>query len=151
MIEIAQFAPQHAQGIIKLILPIQQDEFQIPITLGEQPDLEDIPGFYQQGNGNFWVALNDRKVVGTVALLDIGSHQAALAKDVCRSLLSRHRASGCQATTRSPFQVVPNSRCSRHFTLAPLPSSLQLIGSMRKTASSRSCAPSCPMLFQSWL
>ena len=80
MIEIVQFAPQHAQGIVKLILPIQQDEFQIPITLDQQPDLENIPGFYQQGNGNFWVALDDHEVVGTVALLDIGNKQAALRK-----------------------------------------------------------------------
>ena len=80
MIEIVQFAPQHAQGIVKLILPIQQDEFQIPITLDDQPDLEDISGFYQQGIGNFWVALNDHEVVGTVALIDIGNKQAALRK-----------------------------------------------------------------------
>jgi GNAT superfamily N-acetyltransferase len=80
MIEIVQFAPQHTHSVIKLILPIQQDEFQIPITLDEQPDLQDIPGFYQQGDGNFWVALDDHEVVGTAALLDIGNKQAALRK-----------------------------------------------------------------------
>lgn len=40
----------------------------------------DIPGFYQRGVGNFWVALNDGEVVGTVALLDIGDGNAALRK-----------------------------------------------------------------------
>jgi N-acetylglutamate synthase-like GNAT family acetyltransferase len=80
MIEISPFAPQHAAGVLGVILPIQQTEFGIPITLEAQPDLRDIRGFYQQGNGNFWVALDHEDVVGTVALLDIGNNQAALRK-----------------------------------------------------------------------
>jgi N-acetylglutamate synthase-like GNAT family acetyltransferase len=80
MHQIVPFAPEHAEGVVAVILPIQQAEFGIPITLDAQPDLEDIPGFYQRGDGNFWVALADGKVVGTLALLDIGSHQAALRK-----------------------------------------------------------------------
>ena len=63
-----------------LIVGIQRDEFQIAITLEDQPDLQDIPAFYQQGAGNFWVALAEGEVVGTVALLDLGNHQGALRK-----------------------------------------------------------------------
>jgi N-acetylglutamate synthase-like GNAT family acetyltransferase len=63
-----------------VILPIQQSEFGIPITLAAQPDLLDIPGFYQRANGNFWVALHRSGVVGTLALLDIGNGQGALRK-----------------------------------------------------------------------
>ena len=55
MIQIVPFAPQHVEGVGALIVGIQRDEFQIPITLEDQPDLQDIPGFYQQGAGNFWV------------------------------------------------------------------------------------------------
>lgn len=80
MIEIAPFSPEHAAGVVAVILPIQQSEFAIPITLDAQPDLQDIPGFYQHGNGNFWVALHDQTVVGTVALLDIDNYQVALRK-----------------------------------------------------------------------
>ena len=80
MIQIVPFASQHAEGVGALIVGIQQDEFQIPITLADQPDLQDIPAFYQQGVGNFWVALSDVAVVGTVGLLDIGNHQGALRK-----------------------------------------------------------------------
>lgn len=80
MIEIVPFASEHADGVVALILPIQQGEFSIPITLDAQPDLRDIPGFYQQGDGNFWVALDGGEVVGTVALLDIGERQGALRK-----------------------------------------------------------------------
>ena len=63
-----------------LIVGIQRDEFEIPITLEDQPDLQNIPSFYQHGAGNFWVAVSEGKVIGTVALLDLGNRQAALRK-----------------------------------------------------------------------
>lgn len=80
MFRIVPFEPALAAGVASLILPIQQIEFELPITLEAQPDLQDIPGFYQQGHGNFWVALDDETVVGTVALFDMGNEQAALRK-----------------------------------------------------------------------
>ncbi len=80
MIEIVPFTSQYEDGVGALIVGIQRDEFEIPITLEDQPDLQDIPAFYQQGAGNFWVALSEGEVVGTVALLDLGNRQAALRK-----------------------------------------------------------------------
>ncbi|MEN2671684.1 GNAT family N-acetyltransferase [Herbaspirillum huttiense] len=80
MIEIQVYRPEHAQGVVEVILPIQQEEFGIPITLEGQPDLKDIAGFYQKGHGNFWVAVDVGKVVGTISLLDIGNAQVALRK-----------------------------------------------------------------------
>ncbi|QBP75970.1 GNAT family N-acetyltransferase [Herbaspirillum huttiense] len=80
MIEIQAYRPEHAQGVVEVILPIQQEEFGIPITLEGQPDLKDIAGFYQKGHGNFWVAVDGGKVVGTISLLDIGNAQVALRK-----------------------------------------------------------------------
>jgi N-acetylglutamate synthase-like GNAT family acetyltransferase len=78
--DIVPFASRHVKEVGALIVGIQRDEFQIPITLEDQPDLENIPAFYQQGAGNFWVAVSQGKVIGTVALLDIGNHQGALRK-----------------------------------------------------------------------
>lgn len=46
--EVVPFAAPYADGVIAVILPIQQSEFSIPITLDEQPDLRDIPTFYQE-------------------------------------------------------------------------------------------------------
>ncbi len=80
MIEIQTYRPEFAQGVVEVILPIQQEEFGIPITLEGQPDLKDIAGFYQKGLGNFWVAVDGGKVVGTISLLDIGNAQVALRK-----------------------------------------------------------------------
>ena len=74
------YSPAHRQEVIDLILAIQQNEFGVAITLEEQPDLENIPGFYQKDGGNFWVAIIENKVAGTIALLDIGHKRGALRK-----------------------------------------------------------------------
>jgi N-acetylglutamate synthase-like GNAT family acetyltransferase len=80
VIEIAPCAERHRDGVVALILPIQQAEFSLPITLQAQPDLIDIAGFYRKGKGNFWVALHGAEVVGTIALLDIGNGEGTLRK-----------------------------------------------------------------------
>ena len=67
-------------GVLNLIVGIQQLEFGVAITAEDQPDLSRIPDFYQTGNGNFWLAIADEQVVGTIALLDIGHQQVALRK-----------------------------------------------------------------------
>ncbi len=77
---IEPYSPIYKQDIAELILNIQNNEFDIPITLDEQPDLTNIPNFYQTGKGNFLVAKVDDEVVGTIALLDIGNDQLALRK-----------------------------------------------------------------------
>src|SRR5262245_5524465 len=79
-ITITAFSDADQQGVLDVILPIQQQEFGIPITAADQPDLIDIPAFYQSGTGGFWVARSNGEVVGTVGLKDIGSGQAALRK-----------------------------------------------------------------------
>jgi GNAT superfamily N-acetyltransferase len=80
MPEIREFTAADTDGVVSVILPIQQDEFAIPVTLEAQPDLADIAGFYRRGAGNFWVADAQGRIVGTVGLLDIGNNQAALRK-----------------------------------------------------------------------
>lgn len=80
MIAILEYNDKYKDSIIDLILGIQQKEFNIPITLADQPDLLTIPSFYCQNNGNFWVALHNQKVIGTIALIDIGDHMGAIRK-----------------------------------------------------------------------
>ncbi|MFI5135684.1 MAG: GNAT family N-acetyltransferase [Chitinophagales bacterium] len=80
MISIEEFSPEYLQQVIDLILPIQQIEFEVPITLEDQQDLLMIPSFYQNGKGNFWIAVDNEKVIGTIALKNFNEHQAALRK-----------------------------------------------------------------------
>lgn len=79
-IHIIPYESMFQEEVIDLIVHIQQKEYNVPITKEEQPDLLEIETFYQRDYGNFWVATYDGKVVGTVALLDIGNHQVALRK-----------------------------------------------------------------------
>ncbi len=79
-LQIMPYSDEHREGIHDLILPIQQEEFDIPITYEDQPDLQDIFGFYRHGKGEFWVAVFGPEIVGSIALVDIGNDQAALRK-----------------------------------------------------------------------
>lgn len=79
-IEILRYSDRHIDGVRDLIVPIQRAEFGIAITYDEQPDLRDIPGYYQSGKGGFWVALDGADVVGSVGLVDIGDDRGALRK-----------------------------------------------------------------------
>jgi N-acetylglutamate synthase-like GNAT family acetyltransferase len=79
-IEIIPYRVDYEQAVADLILTIQRDEFGIAITLEAQPDLQDIHGFYLHGNGNFWLAIVDGSLAGTIALRDIGNRQVALRK-----------------------------------------------------------------------
>jgi len=67
--------------VTALIVSIQNEEFGIAITAEDQPDLQEIPEFYQRDAGDFWVAeAANGDVVGTIALRDIGAGAAALRK-----------------------------------------------------------------------
>ncbi|ALM85806.1 GNAT family N-acetyltransferase [Bordetella sp. N] len=87
-IDVRRYRPADKQGVIDTILPIQREEFGIPITAEDQPDLATIEAFYQTGKGDFWVAVTGQdgsptaegRVVGTIALKDIGDREAALRK-----------------------------------------------------------------------
>lgn len=79
-IVIREYSDEYKEAVIQLILEIQQREFNIPIQREDQPDLGDIPNFYQQKSGNFWIAFWGSQPVGTISLLDIGNGQGALRK-----------------------------------------------------------------------
>ena len=77
---VRTFEAPYADAIGAMIVSIQSEEYGIPITLADQPDLRNIEQFYQNGAGNFWFAEYGGEVVGSIALLDIGHQQAALRK-----------------------------------------------------------------------
>lgn len=77
---VKEYSKEYQDQVVDLIFQIQQQEYNIPITKEDQPDLFSIEKFYQTGNGNFWIALYEDEVVGTISLLDIGNAQVALRK-----------------------------------------------------------------------
>lgn len=78
--EITTYQPQYQDQVIDLILGIQNNEAKINLSLNEQPDLKDIPHSYQQGGGEFWVAVDHQQVVGTIALMNLGQGCGVLKK-----------------------------------------------------------------------
>jgi GNAT superfamily N-acetyltransferase len=80
MERIERYTGKYGQDVIELILDIQQHEFGLPITIDDQPDLREVEKFYFRNNGGFWLAIEGEKVVGTIALIDIGNRQSALRK-----------------------------------------------------------------------
>lgn len=70
----------YCKKIIDLVLPIQQIEFHVPVTLEAQSDLLDIETNYQKTGGGFWGAVVDEELVGTIALIAIGRHAGAIRK-----------------------------------------------------------------------
>lgn len=59
----------HSDVVAALILPIQQLEFNVPITLADQPDLLDLEAFYFRPGGHFWGAFLDDELAGTIGLM----------------------------------------------------------------------------------
>lgn len=80
MVRIERYDDKYRQGMVELILDIQQSEFNLPIELGDQPDLLEVNKFYFRNKGAFWLAMDEERVVGTIALIDIGNRQSALRK-----------------------------------------------------------------------
>src|SRR4051794_28546403 len=78
--QIVPYREEFQNQVGSLIVGIQSQEFQVPITLEDQPDLVAVDDFYRHGKGDFWVALKGGDVIGTIALRDIGNSQGALRK-----------------------------------------------------------------------
>jgi GNAT superfamily N-acetyltransferase len=77
---IQPYDPRYKDQVIDLILNIQVGEFSVPVTIKDQPDLENIPTYYQHNNGQFWVALLNDQIIGTIALYDIKNQRVTLKK-----------------------------------------------------------------------
>lgn len=78
--KIETYTEKYKAAIAELVLNIQNNEFNVPVTLNDQPDLLDVKNYYLKKKGNFWVAIEDEKLIGTIALIDIDNAQGALRK-----------------------------------------------------------------------
>ncbi|MFH7000745.1 GNAT family N-acetyltransferase [Flavobacterium bizetiae] len=78
--QIIPIENKYSSEIVDLILNIQQKEFNVPITIEDQPDLLDIKNFYYNGGGHFWGAFINDELVGTIALIKFSATKAAIRK-----------------------------------------------------------------------
>ena len=70
----------HSSNVIELILPIQQQEFGVAISVEQQPDLIDMETYYRHSGGSFWGAFDGEKLVGTIGLIALGHQAGAIRK-----------------------------------------------------------------------
>lgn len=78
---IQSFDFKYQSEVVDLIERIQVGEFGIPIEEGQRKELQSISKNFQKNKGNYWVALFNGKVIGTIAVIDIG-HNAFELRDV---------------------------------------------------------------------
>ena len=78
--QIEPYCGQYDNQIRALILGIQNNEANIDLSLEEQPDLLDIHRYHQKNGGEFWIALSDGAVIGTIGLMLRENHCAVMKK-----------------------------------------------------------------------
>ncbi|EOH95362.1 GNAT family N-acetyltransferase [Enterococcus pallens] len=78
-IVIVPFTKHYESQVVDLIISIQQ-EHGVSVTLEDQPDLLRIQEEYIETGGNFWVALAEGQVVGTIALVKLENGNGAIKK-----------------------------------------------------------------------
>jgi len=70
MVNIRPYSDKYKEQTVRLLLSVLEDEFEYKGL--ERPDLDNISNAYQVNHGNFWIALNDDELIGTIALQDHG-------------------------------------------------------------------------------
>lgn len=76
-IEITEYLDDYKDQVAKLIFDVYENEMEWHSKSG-RPDLNMIPEMYQKNGGNFWVALDDEKVIGTIALFNEGEQRGSM-------------------------------------------------------------------------
>lgn len=90
---IQSFEHKYQPEVVALIERIQVGEFKIPIEEGQRKELQSISNSFQKEKSNYWVALFNEKVIGTIAVIDIG-HNAFELRDVFLDKDYRGKISG---------------------------------------------------------
>lgn len=73
--KVIPYVAIYKEAVAELIRHIVVEEFGLMTSLSSSNiDIDS----YQNGTGNFWVALDGDKVIGTIGLYDIGNNQAVL-------------------------------------------------------------------------
>ena len=86
MIKITRFDDKYTQDVIDLVLHFQNDGTRPLVTVDDQPDMLHITDAYINAGGNFWSALDDGRLAGTIGIMPCGDDTAVL-KNIRTSLI----------------------------------------------------------------
>jgi len=84
-VRVQQFSDEYAAAVVELVHGILRDEFSFSGASAEQTDLSDIRQHYGHGASNFWIAVDESRLVGTTGFVDLGSRQCLLRKMFVRA------------------------------------------------------------------
>lgn len=80
MITISQFEDEYTQDVIDIVLHFQNDGTRPFVSVDDQPDLLNIVDAYINTGGNFWLAKDDKKLIGTIGIMPYNEEIAVLKK-----------------------------------------------------------------------
>jgi ribosomal protein S18 acetylase RimI-like enzyme len=78
MIKVESFQNKYQNSVIKHIKKVLGSECGFEVNREKTPDLWSIDKIYKKSGGNFWVALSNDAVIGTMALKNIGNKRGLL-------------------------------------------------------------------------
>lgn len=80
MITITQFEERYTQDVIDIVLHFQNDGTRPLVSVDDQPDLLNIVGEYINKGGNFWLAKDNERLIGTIGIMPYNDEIAVLKK-----------------------------------------------------------------------
>lgn len=80
MITISQFEDRYTQDVINLVLHFQNDGTRPIVSVDDQPDLLNIVGEYIVKGGNFWIARDGERLIGSIGIMPYSAEIAVLKK-----------------------------------------------------------------------
>lgn len=80
MISIIQFEDNYTQDVIDLVLHFQNDGTRPLVTVNDQPDLLNIKESYMNAGGDFWIAVDNDKLIGSIGIMPYSNEIAVLKK-----------------------------------------------------------------------
>lgn len=86
--KIVEYEDKYLESLKELIETVKIKEMKWPKPA---EDLDDVKGNYQINNGNFWVAVDKERVIGSIALQDMGEGRGYLKR---MYLLKEYRGTG---------------------------------------------------------
>lgn len=83
MFTIMQFKEKYAQDVIDIVLYFQNDGTRPNVSVADQPDILNIKTEYIDKCGNFWFAVYNDDLIGTIGLMPFTEDTAVLKKVFC--------------------------------------------------------------------
>jgi ribosomal protein S18 acetylase RimI-like enzyme len=99
-VEIVEYSDEYKDQVKDLIYDVYEKERGRPRR--DRPDLNAIKETYQDNNGNFWVAVENGKVIGTIGLINQGKERASMHRFAVAKIF-RGKEKGVSAKLYSTF------------------------------------------------